>query len=268
MTANDARTAGLHLAIHAGPRRRASRNEEVPSPVASGAAAQGGVRVTSQHDARRHHILVATTTPALGAGLAAWLSEASGGWQVTGIVSSRAELIADLKPSHDLVVASACLEGVLVVADIARTGRSAPLLVLAGEPDAILEADLIRAGAMAVLDVKAPRADLVRVAAELIGGRAVASAEAMRLLSQTPSAPPTFTERQREILRLVAAGRTTEQMAAELVITQSTVKTHIGRLTARLGLASRQELEARAGELLASPVVPQTTQASSDAAAG
>lgn len=267
MTAYDSRLPGLHLATYAGPRRRASGSQDVPPSVTSPAGSQGGVRVTPR-DARRHQILVATTTPALGTGLETWLSEASVGWNVKGIVSSRAELIAHLKPSLDLVVASACLEGVLVVADVARMGRSVPLLVLVSEPDAVLEADLIRAGAMAVLDVKAPRADLVRVAAELIGGRAVASAEAMRLLSQTPSAPPTFTERQREILRLVAAGRTTEQMAAELIITPSTVKTHIGRLAARLGLAGRQELEARASELLASPVVSQTTSMSSGATAG
>lgn len=217
--------------------------------------------------ARRHQILVATTTPALGTGLETWLSEASAGWHVIGVVSSRAELIAHLKPPVDLVVASACLEGVLVAADVARMGRSVPLLVLVSEPDAVLEADLIRAGAMAVLGVKAPRADLVRVSGELIVGRAVASAQAMRLLAQTPSPAPTFTDRQRDILRLVAAGRTTEQMAAELVITQSTVKTHIGRLAARLGLASRQELEARAGELLASAVVSQTTPTSSAVAA-
>lgn len=268
MTAYDSRTTGPHPATGAGPRRHGPRNRDARPQVTTDEESQDSVGVTPQHDTRCHQILVATTTPALGAGLEAWLSGASAGWQVTGIVSGRAELVAELKPSHDLVVASACLEGVLVVADVARMGRSVPLLVLVSEPDAVLEADLIRAGAMAVLDVKAPRADLVRVAAELIGGRAVASAEAMRLLSQTPSAPPTFTERQREILRLVAAGRTTEQMAADLVITQSTVKTHIGRLAARLGLASRQELEARAGELLASPVVAQTTPTSSGALAG
>lgn len=249
-------------------RRRVAGDDLHPS--GSAVAPKDGSRVSPIRSAARHQILVATTTPALGAGLQTWLSEAGSGWHVAGIAASRAELIAQLKPSIDLVVASACLEGVLVVADVARMGRSVPLplLVLVSEPDAVVEADLIRAGAMAVLGVKAPREDLVRAATELIGGRAVASAGAMRLLAQIPAPAPTFTERQREILRLVAAGRSTEQIAAELVITPSTVKTHIGRLAARLGLASRQELEARAGELLASAVVSQTTPPSPETPAG
>ena len=187
---------------------------------------------------------MATTTPALGAGLADWLHEAEPGWQVADIVLDRVALERQLASPADLVVASACLDGVLVVASTARAHRQVPLLVLATDPDVQLEADLLRAGAMAVVCVRTAREELLRVAASLMEGRSVASAAAMRILTEGSAQPPRFTNRQREILLALARGRSTRQIAADLVLTPSTMKTHIDRLAARLGMSGRQELKA------------------------
>lgn len=51
----------------------------------------------------------------------------------------------------------------------------------------------------------------------------------------------TLTAREREILRLVAAGMANKEIAAELVITERTARTHVSNILHKLGLASRTQ---------------------------
>lgn len=169
---------------------------------------------------------------------------------MVAVVEERGALERRLARGASLLVASACLDGALVVATAARAGKGIPLLVLVSEPDAQIEADFLRSGAMAVLGVRTSREVLVDVAGSLMLGRSVVSANAMRLLAEGPDPVPRFTDRQHEILCGLAEGRSTQEIAEDLVLTQSTVKTHIGRLAARLRLSGRQELEAMAAEQL------------------
>lgn len=52
---------------------------------------------------------------------------------------------------------------------------------------------------------------------------------------------PELSPRQREILALVAAGRTSKEIASELQISESTVNWHLTKAFARLGASSRAE---------------------------
>jgi DNA-binding CsgD family transcriptional regulator len=56
---------------------------------------------------------------------------------------------------------------------------------------------------------------------------------------------PLLTPRQTELLRLVAAGRTTPQIAAELYLAEGTVRKHLENVLARLGVSSRAAAVAR-----------------------
>ena len=49
-----------------------------------------------------------------------------------------------------------------------------------------------------------------------------------------------LTKREREILDLMAEGKTTAHIAAALVVTENTVRTHIGNLLGKLSLESRE----------------------------
>jgi LuxR family transcriptional regulator, maltose regulon positive regulatory protein len=55
--------------------------------------------------------------------------------------------------------------------------------------------------------------------------------------------------RELEVLGLVAAGHTNQEIAGVLVVTVETVKSHVGHLLAKLGVANRTQAVARAREL-------------------
>ncbi|WP_276206383.1 response regulator [Thermoactinospora rubra] len=91
--------------------------------------------------------------------------------------------------------------------------------------------------------------------------RAAASGEALvspsvtvRLLQHLakPAAakplPEPLTDREMDVVRLVARGKTNQEVAAELFVSLSTVKTHLGSVQAKLGARNRVEIAAWAWE--------------------
>jgi DNA-binding NarL/FixJ family response regulator len=107
----------------------------------------------------------------------------------------------------------------------------------------------LRAGARGfLLKDCGPRllAHAVRAAAD--GGSLVAPTVTTRLLRtfatrDAPAQPATpLTEREEQVLVAVARGLTNHEVAAELYISLSTVKTHLGSLMAKLGVRNRVEL--------------------------
>jgi len=108
----------------------------------------------------------------------------------------------------------------------------------------------LRAGASGFLLKDAPRHDLiaaVRIAAA--GNALLAPSVTMRLIdafahrpAQTLPAPSrlaSLTARERDILLRLARGLTNAEVAADLVVSEATVKSHVGNLLAKLGLRDR-----------------------------
>ncbi len=78
-------------------------------------------------------------------------------------------------------------------------------------------------------------------AAQLIAGAASTAS-----ITGAPLADFGLTEREREVLRLIARGRTNAEIAADLVISDVTVKTHINHIFAKLGARDRTDAILRA----------------------
>jgi DNA-binding NarL/FixJ family response regulator len=76
-------------------------------------------------------------------------------------------------------------------------------------------------------------------------------------LSQNRYATNNLSQREREVLVELAQGASTAEIAANLVISKNTVKTHIGRILKKLDVANRAEAVARASALGLIPPVDQ-----------
>ena len=82
--------------------------------------------------------------------------------------------------------------------------------------------------------------------------KSMAEREKPELSSPTPSPESLsepLTERETEILRLLAQGQTNPQIARELVVSPGTVKNHVRHIIAKLGVSDRTQAAVRAMEL-------------------
>jgi DNA-binding NarL/FixJ family response regulator len=108
----------------------------------------------------------------------------------------------------------------------------------------------LRAGASGFLLKDTLAADLVSAVRVVMTGEAVAAPSITRrlithfLASPTPRTPEpdrlaVITTREREVLTLIARGMSNPEIACELHLSEGTVKTHVGRILAKLDLRDR-----------------------------
>ncbi|WP_086820124.1 response regulator transcription factor [Allokutzneria sp. NRRL B-24872] len=142
-------------------------------------------------------------------------------------------------------------DGVTAIRTIAeRRLRTRVLVLTTYDTDAdVLPA--IEAGATGYLLKDAPKSELFRAVEAAARGEAVlAPAIATKLLSQVRSpAKEPLTQRELEVLGLIALGMTNREAAAKLFISEATVKTHLLHVYAKLGVNDRAAAVATAYEL-------------------
>ncbi|MFF8918517.1 response regulator [Streptomyces sp. NPDC015032] len=134
--------------------------------------------------------------------------------------------------------------GVAAIAELTRRGDRSKVLVLTTYDTDSDTLPAIEAGATGYLLKDAPRDELFAAVRAAADGRTVLSpAVASRLISRvrTPEAPgnESLSAREREVLELVAKGTSNRGIAAELFISEATVKTHLTHVFAKLGAKDR-----------------------------
>jgi DNA-binding NarL/FixJ family response regulator len=205
-------------------------------------------------------LVVADDHEVVRAGFAALL-DTQPDFTVLGTASDGGEAVRvcrDLKPDVVLMdVRMPSLDGIEATRQLAGTGESGPrvLILTTFDLDEYVF-DALRAGASGFLlkDVTAERLfDAVRVVAA--GEALLAPAVTRRLISEFTRLRPVpetrdavasaalgaLTPRETEVLRLVAEGLSNPEVAQRLVVTEETVKTHVSRILAKLGLRDRTQ---------------------------
>jgi len=128
------------------------------------------------------------------------------------------------------------------------------ILVVTGTDDDRLMLDLLDLG-IAGFAAKTASGAVIEAALHLIvaGGRylppRLAEIAAARQIA-APVATATLTDRQRDVLRLVARGLSNKEIANALNVAPETIKTHLARLQSVLGAKNRTDAATRARDLL------------------
>ena len=152
------------------------------------------------------------------------------------------------------------MDGLTAITELAKRGSAAHVLVLTTYDTDSHVLPAIEAGATGYLLKDAPRAELLRAVRAAARGEAVLSPSVTaRLMSRfrAPGAGP-LSQRELEVLELVAAGTTNREAAARLFITEATVKTHLLNIYAKLGVGDRAAAVAEAfNRGLLTPGTPQ-----------
>jgi two-component system, NarL family, nitrate/nitrite response regulator NarL len=143
------------------------------------------------------------------------------------------------------------LDGIEVVHAIVRDGLATNVLLLSALTDSSVVFRALEEGAKGYLSKDANRTDIVAAVIKVAKGETVVPPELtaglvdqIRLRSQ-PDAP-VLSEREMQVLKGFARGLSIPQLAAELYIGASTVKTHTQRLYEKLGVSDRAAAVAEA----------------------
>ncbi|MDO0938113.1 response regulator transcription factor [Streptomyces sp. DG2A-72] len=168
------------------------------------------------------------------------------------------ELARRLRPDVCLVdIRMPKLDGLDVTRALAGPGVHAPMRVVVittfDQDDYVHTA--LRNGACGFLLKDAPPGLLIEaVRAASRGDALVSPAVTVRLLKELSSTPPEpdaacpLTERELDVARLVAVGRTNQEICDELVVSLSTVKTHLANIQQKIDARNRVEIAAWAWE--------------------
>jgi DNA-binding NarL/FixJ family response regulator len=198
-------------------------------------------------------VLVADDQELVRAGFRLILEAA--GFTVVGEAGDGAEALALAEAEHPDVVLMdirmPVMDGLAATRQLTAPGSGGPKVVILTTfdlDDYVYEA--LRSGASGFLLKDAPRADLIAAVRVAAAGdallapsvtRRLIEAFAMRPAQTTPSPSrlASLTPRERDILLLVARGRSNSEIAQALVVSEATVKTHVAHLLAKLGLRDR-----------------------------
>jgi FixJ family two-component response regulator len=140
------------------------------------------------------------------------------------------------------------MSGLTFQSELARMGEDLPMIFLTGHGDIRMGVRAIKAGAVDFLTKPFRDQDIldaVHVAIERDRDRRLESA----LMCDLRERYGTLTERERQTLRLVVAGRPNKQIAAELCLSEMTVKVHRGQVMRKMRASSLPALVRMADRL-------------------
>jgi len=195
-------------------------------------------------------VVIADDQPMMRAGFKVVL-EATGDIEVVAEAGNGEEAVrAAGEHSPDVVLMDIRMPGLDGIEATRRLPRQRVLILTTfGLDQYIIEA--LRAGASGFLLKDSPTSEVVAAVHAVAAGDAVLSAAVTRQLldqvarrlpapvARRPDEPDPLTEREHEVLRMLANGLSNAEIAEALVVSEATVKSHVSHILGKLGLRDR-----------------------------
>jgi two-component system response regulator NreC len=198
-------------------------------------------------------IVLTDDHPVVRAGIR-MLLESQPGWEVVA-ESADAETAARQLRGHkpDVLVLDLVMPGrptLDVLPQIRRDTPGTSVVILTMEADPAMARELLAAGAAAYVLKEAADDELVEAIRRAAAGGSYLDPTLGARIALTPPESPAvtddLTERELEVLHLIALGYTNSEIAAELCLSVRTVESHRGHIQAKTGRSTRAELVAYA----------------------
>jgi len=137
------------------------------------------------------------------------------------------------------------MDGVVTTQAICQQFPQIQVIALTSFMEGDLVKNALEAGAIAYLLKDVSADELARAIRAAHSGRATLSPEAAQALVQSSNHPPVpgldLTDREREVLALMVEGLNNTQIAEELTVSPSTIKSHVSSILSKLGVTTRTE---------------------------
>lgn len=149
-------------------------------------------------------------------------------------------------------VAMPGLDGIAATREILRVDRRQRILMVSMHGDAVTVRYALGAGARGFVSKDSGIDELLSALASVMNGDIAVSSDVRTVLGDRGEASPTgplLTEREEEVLTLLAQGSSTPEIAARLFISQKTVKNHLAAIYDKLDVPDRTQAVVRAARL-------------------
>ncbi|MCS6848518.1 MAG: response regulator transcription factor [Anaerolineae bacterium] len=167
---------------------------------------------------------------------------------VVGEASSGEQALADAPAwNADVIVMDVLMpggiDGIETTRRLKRLLPQVQIIVLSGYSDDARVIGALRAGAITYVEKDSEPEQLLEAVRGAAQGKAVLEPKLMQrvMQAQTMRHSDVLTEREGEVLKLLAEGLTNAEIAARLFVSEETVKTHVANILRKLGLAHRTQ---------------------------
>ena len=155
------------------------------------------------------------------------------------------EMVKNLKPDVVLMdLLMPVMDGITATQIIRRDYPDSEVIALTSVLEDASVVNAVRAGATGYLLKDTQADELCRAIKAAAAGQVQLSPKAAERLMReirAPESPEKLTERETEVLRLLAVGKSNKEIANEMYISETTVKTHVSNILMKLNVPSRTQ---------------------------
>lgn len=133
------------------------------------------------------------------------------------------------------------LDGLAGLTFIRRHHGSLPVAILSAEEDAHVIRQALARGVLGYIPKSSSGETMAQAIKLILGGGVYSPPAANAATGPAPDANAVLTERQIEVLRLIAMGKTNQQVAVQLGVSENTIRVHVSAIFKSLGVGNRTE---------------------------